>query len=556
MGTSRILRWTAFPGVLAGILYLLLGVAHLFPLPNVNHPSTAWFVFGLIWVFSVALWLTGLYLLHRDTIRWTGFMGYASALAGHIIIGIWLYKADFNIIVAQKNFSLWVGLAIFLSAWGLMMFGTTLIHAERVPHWMIVCWAGGLIVGTTGIGGRWPGYLFLAAIGIIGCSFFIWRGPKKKTDVSGPKSTLIGNGQRLASLDILRGLIMIVMAIDHASFYILKTHSFEIWNLPVTRYVGNSGVFLTRFVTHFCAPGFFFLMGTGIILFAGSRKKQGWSNGKVMRHLVIRGTIIIALEKVLWTTILFGNLEFTKFGVLYALGGAMIASTLFLRFNSIILLCIGLAGMIVSQLIPQLFLNSGIYNHPLSILFAVPRSVGKWINIYPLLPWLSITLLGMVFGKELQKGQEKAYRKLLIAAISCLVLFVIVRGIGGFGNLRPPVGSHWTGFLSLIKYPPSLTFILLTLGVNGLLLILLEKFHHSFGNWKTPVAVFGKTALYFYFAHWFLYSTIGLPFYFIKGNLIWLYAGWAFGLLMLYPICRQYLEFKQKTAPDSIWRFI
>jgi len=162
----------------------------------------------------------------------------------------------------------------------------------------------------------------------------------------------------------------------------------------------------------------------------------------------------------------------------------------------------------------------------------------------------------MVFGKELLKDSGKAYRKLLVAGLICLILFPIVRWTGGFGNFQTPHFGDWIEFLNMVKYPHSLGFTLITLGGNFVLLFLFEKIHCKLEIWKTPLLIFGKTALYFYFAHWFLFSAIGLLFFFIKGNLLWLNAGWAAGLLILYPICKQYLEFKQRTSPDSTWRLI
>ncbi len=210
----------------------------------------------------------------------------------------------------------------------------------------------------------------------------------------------------------------------------------------------------------------------------------------------------------------------------------------------------------MTQMLSQFITDIGFYNHPLAILLLVPKGSGLWINNYPVIPWLSISVLGMVFGKELLKDSGKAYLKLLIAGLICLILFPIVRWTGGFGNFQTPYFRGWIDFLNVVKYPPSLGFTLITLGVNFVLLFLFEKIHSNLRIWKTPLLVFGKTALFFYFAHWFLFSVVGLLFFFIKGNLLWLYSGWAVGLLMLYPVCRQYLEFKQRTSPASIWRFV
>jgi hypothetical protein len=146
---------------------------------------------------------------------------------------------------------------------------------------------------------------------------------------------------------------------------------------------------------------------------------------------------------------------------------------------------------------------------------------------------------------------------MLWAGICFLALFIAVRAIGGFGNFQPANGSGWIDFLNVIKYPPSLVFTLLTLGVDLILLYLFAKAHHFFTKWMKPLPLFGKTALYFYFAHWLLLSALGSVFYYFKfKSLTLMYLGWVLVLLSLYPICRQYLDFKQKTTSDSLWRFV
>ena len=506
------------------------------------------------WQISIMIWLTGIYFWHKSDIQLTGLMGYAMYMAGHLLIVYWLYNSNFVLSEAKKAFSLEAAVGIILYSSGIMTLGTTLINVGYFPRLATLFWVIGLIFVSFGLSN---GLIFLfIAVGMIWCGIYFWIGTRYEK-ISLPSTVnKQENHQRLIPLDLLRGLIIIVMAIDHASLYIRKTHPLEIWNTSVAGYFSNSGAFLTRFITHFCAPGFFFLMGTGMILFAASRKKENWPHGRIVRYLVLRGFLIIFLEKILWATVVWRTLEYTKFGVLFGLGGAMIIGSLLIRFNRFILLILGLAGILITQVLPQFITDIGFYHHPIALLLIVPQGSGVWISIYLVIPWLSILILGMVFGKELLKDSGKAYLKFLVAGLICLILFPIVRGAGGFGNFQTPQSWDWITFLNVVKYPPSLGFILITLGVNFVLLFLFEKIHHKLGIWKTPLLVFGKTALFFYFAHWFFFSATRLPFYLIKGNLLWLYAVWAVGLLILYPICKQYLEFKQRTSPASIWRFV
>jgi uncharacterized membrane protein len=547
----KAIQWSAVLATLGVLIFVSSPFFKFFPFLD---ESILPLIMVIGWQISVAVWLTGIYLWHKSDIQLTGLIGFAMYMAGHLLIVYWLYNSNFVLSEAKKAFSLEAAVGIILYSSGIMTLGSTLINVGYFPRLATLFWVIGLIFVSFGLS---SGLTFLIiAVGMIWCGIYFWIsiGNKKISLPSAENKS--ENHQRFIPLDLLRGLIIIVMAIDHASLYILKTHPLEIWNSSVAGYFSNSGAFLTRFITHFCAPGFFFLMGAGMILFASSRKKKNWSHGRIIRHLILRGCIIIVLEKILWTTVVFRTIGYTKFGVLFGLGGAMLIGSLLIRFNRFVLLILGLAGLLITQVLPQFITDIGFYDHPIAILLLVPQSMGTWINTYPVIPWLSISVLGMVFGKELLKDSDKAYLKLLVAGLICLILFPIVRWTGGFGNFQTPYFRGWIEFLNVVKYPPSLGFTLITLGVNFVLLFLFEKIHYKLGIWKTPLLVFGKTALFFYFAHWFLFSAIGLLFFFIKGKLLWLYAGWAVGLLMLYPICKQYLEFKQRTSPASIWRLI
>ncbi|MBT8350301.1 MAG: DUF1624 domain-containing protein [Deltaproteobacteria bacterium] len=189
------------------------------------------------------------------------------------------------------------------------------------------------------------------------------------------------------------------------------------------------------------------------------------------------------------------------------------------------------------------------------MLFLLPKTGRVWFNLYPIFPWLCIVLIGMAFGKEILKNKEKAFQKLLYAGLISLTVFVIVRFTGGFGNLKDPAGSGLVDFFNVIKYPPALVFTSLTLGVISIILYLFERFEHKFMMVKKPLLVFGQIALFFYFIHWYYFMGLSNPFYIHRGNLIWVYVMWIIGLIFIYPLCKRYLNFKQNTAPGSIWRF-
>ncbi|MEJ2749879.1 MAG: heparan-alpha-glucosaminide N-acetyltransferase domain-containing protein, partial [Anaerolineae bacterium] len=293
----------------------------------------------------------------------------------------------------------------------------------------------------------------------------------------------IVSSNRLSQLDALRGVIIILMALDHANSFIAHGKlEPELWADLFPNYTGQpSYVFITRLVTHLAAPGFFFLMGVGMVLLANSRRQRGWSEGQIARHLLVRGGLLILLQFLLenpaWA---WGNVmtDTTYFGVLYALGGAMIIGVLFLRLPQRWL--VGLSAALVigtPLLLPEVRTGFAAYSLPLR-LWLLPGFSGNVLVLYPIIPWLGVMGLGMGYAKGgilKDEGGTAAYRLALWLGTSALVLFAGLRWWGGLGNIRPPVGGDWVGFLNLVKYPPSLTFLLLTLGVNLVLLALLAR---------------------------------------------------------------------------------
>jgi uncharacterized membrane protein len=188
-------------------------------------------------------------------------------------------------------------------------------------------------------------------------------------------------------------------------------------------------------------------------------------------------------------------------------------------------------------------------------LLIVPGSVGSAFVLYPTIPWLGVTLLGMAFARLLLEHPEKAYRLAGIAGLASLALFPLVRLVGGFGNLRMPAGSTLVDFLNVVKYPPSLSFLLLSLGFDLVLLYLFSRILPQLKTWLRPVVIFGQAALYFFLAHWFLYAAMGLVWN-TPGGLPKTYLAWATGLLLLYPLCKTYEAFKHRMPVTSVWRML
>lgn len=244
--------------------------------------------------------------------------------------------------------------------------------------------------------------------------------------------------------------------------------------------------------------------------------------------------------------------------VLTGLGAAMIVGALLLRLRARPLLALGAGIVLANQALPAALTAWNIPLTPLIRFLLIPGASGPWFFLYSVFGWLGVTLLGMAFGRAWLIHGSRVFRWTLIGGLLALPLFALVRLGGGFGNIRPIEGSGWIGFLNVVKYPPSLALLLLTLGASGILLYLFEQVGAALTRWGKPLLVFGQTALFFYVTHMFIYKVLQILWVGGRGlagvNLFTLYLGWAAGLLLLYPICLIYGQFKHKTPSSSLWR--
>ncbi|NIO70356.1 MAG: DUF1624 domain-containing protein [Anaerolineae bacterium] len=365
---------------------------------------------------------------------------------------------------------------------------------------------------------------------------------------------------RLLPLDALRGLIMVLMALDHANHFIAQQHSpGEYWGgrFPIYH---DTLTFLTRFVTHLCAPGFFFLMGVGMALFANSRRRQGWSEWAIIGHFLIRGGLLIALQLLVvnraWELSPGGWALELYIGVLFALGGTMILGSLLLWLKPKVLLALTAVLVLGTELLtPDPSLWNQVFQ-PLSRLLLVPGGdLELWVN-YPVLPWLELVTFGMVFGHWLVDDPRKAFERALKFGIAFILAFLVLRTLDGFGNIRPRAGNTWIDFLNPVKYPPSITFNLLTMGVNLIIMGLFARASEGLKRFFQPLVVFGRTPLFFYLAHLFLY--VGLGLWLTPGgtSIPKMYPYWLLGLLILYPLCLWYGQLKHRQPANSILHFL
>jgi uncharacterized membrane protein len=151
---------------------------------------------------------------------------------------------------------------------------------------------------------------------------------------------------------------------------------------------------------------------------------------------------------------------------------------------------------------------------------------------------------------------QRAFNRALWLGGTFLLAFLVLRGLDGFGNIRPRSGSTWIDFLNVVKYPPSITFNLLTMGVNLLILGLLARASERLVRWLQPLVVFGRVPLFFYLAHLFLYAGLGLWLVPRGTRLLSMYPYWLLGLLILYPLCLWYGQLKHRQPANSALRFL
>jgi len=368
-----------------------------------------------------------------------------------------------------------------------------------------------------------------------------------------------GTASRLLPLDALRGLIMALMALDHTSLFVAHKHAAgEHWGGEFPAY-SSALPFLTRLVTHLCAPGFSFLMGTGMLLFAQSRRKMGWSRWAVTRHFLIRGALLIALqflvENQAWKLAPGWQLD-VYVGVLFALGGTMILGSLLVWLKPQVLLVLTVVLAVGTELLVPNPVLWGQRNGPFDLLLLLSGGDSRLWSNYPVLPWLKFVTFGMLFGHWLLDDARKAFGRALKLGGALLLAFVVVRYLNGFGNIRPRVGDGWIPFLNVVKYPPSIAFSLLTMGANLLLLGLFGLASAKAQRFLRPLAVFGRAPLFFYVVHLFLYAGLGLWLTPAGTSIAGMYPYWLAGLLLLFPLTGWYGRWKHRQPANSILRFL
>ncbi|HEY5546004.1 MAG TPA: heparan-alpha-glucosaminide N-acetyltransferase domain-containing protein [Gemmatimonadaceae bacterium] len=382
---------------------------------------------------------------------------------------------------------------------------------------------------------------------------------------------------RVASVDIIRGAVMVLMAIDHVRVY-----------AGVPAGGASAGVFLTRWITHFCAPAFIFLAGTSAFLYG--RKHEGLS-----RFLLTRGILLVILEltviRVSWTF----NFDFRQYelaGVIWVIGWCMIAMAALVKLPVRAIAAIGLVIIIGHNLLDgQIFsIAESLGNDVRSILWKVlyaglfaapvqltPQGPNLFV-LYTFFPWIGVMAAGYAFGTIITQEPTRRDRLCLTIGLASIALFIVLRGFNLYGDPSPwsastsqpdgpPQLPAVLSFLNTSKYPASLLFLLMTLGPTIAIIPAVEKARGAVVRWMT---VFGRVPFFYYVLHIPLIHVAAVIVSKVRmGTVVpWLFANhpmasprppagyrWSLGLLylvwlivvvLLYFACRWYADLKAR----------
>ena len=383
---------------------------------------------------------------------------------------------------------------------------------------------------------------------------------------------------RIESIDFLRGMVMIVMALDHVRMYFaLGTWYAEPTDLATTTPL----LFFTRWITHFCAPVFVFLAGTAAFLYGVKRKEireTAW-------FLFTRGLWLVFVELVVvnfaWTFDI--TYSFRILQVIWAIGLSMVALSALVFLPSSLIFAIGMLLVFGHNLLDSITVRGSDIQDMIWYTLHQPNSVfidGTLINfVYPVLPWIGLMALGYVFGTlyKIDFPAQQRRRWLLSLGIAATLLFMLLRAFNGYGeprewNTNPSPVFTVLSFLNTTKYPPSLHFLLMTMGPALVFLALIEPYRNRLPK---PVIVFGRVPFFFYVLHLYLIHILAMLLLVYEGRewseyifsarnltsgrlsdfglpLAAVYVIWIGVIVLLYPLCRLYQRYREKN-PSKWW---
>jgi uncharacterized membrane protein len=387
---------------------------------------------------------------------------------------------------------------------------------------------------------------------------------------------------RLLSVDVLRGLVMVLMALDHTRDF-MSYPGFPPEDMAHT----NGALFFTRFITHFCAPVFAFLAGTGAFL----AKSRGKSLPQVSRFFLTRGLWLVLLEFTL-IDFAWGFVPWAHAGVIWGLGWSMVAMALIVRLPVRWIGVLGLGMIATHNLLDRV---DPAWFGKLSWLWIFLHTPGRipvtanfqFSTRYVLIPWVGVMAAGFAFGSLLLRPDRRKW--ILTLGISATALFFVLRAFNFYGNgiaglpfgyprsagpwsVQPTLWLTVVSFFNTLKYPPSLDYLLMTLGPSLILLGRLDKAKAEHGL-NRILLVFGRVPLFYYVLHLYLIHILAIlaalafrqPV--LHGSVIadfakkpdgyghglpFIYAMWILAVAILYLPSRWFMEFRSRHR-DWTW---
>lgn len=342
---------------------------------------------------------------------------------------------------------------------------------------------------------------------------------------------------RVESIDLLRGAVMVLMVLDHCRDFVGDMRIG-----PTDLATTTPALFLTRWVTHLCAPTFALLAGVGVALRGATRPR-----GEMARYLLIRGIWLIVLDLTWDNVFIFGVPQFLLGVVLWMLGWSMIVLAGLIYLPRAVVGAVAVAMIAGHNLLDGIDPGEGVSGLLWSFLHAPGmRTLPVGIPIllgYPLIPWAGVMAAGYAIGPLFSRPARVRVPVLLAMGIGSIAGFLVLRGLNVYGDPRPwslqrdPLFTLLS-FVNVTKQPPSLLFLLLTLGAAFLLLAALER---GLGPIGAPLRLFGRVPLFFFLMQWPVERVLGVVCPRLDANnLPVVYVSWVVAVVLLYPICRWY----------------
>ena len=383
-------------------------------------------------------------------------------------------------------------------------------------------------------------------------------------------TTLSLSSKRIAAIDLLRGIIMVIMALDHTRDFF---HKDALVADPLNAATTNFILFGTRWVTHFCAPGFVFLSGLSAWL-----QHQRKTTKELSIFLITRGLWLIVFDLFIMSFVFTADIHFSLFilETLWSIGAGMVILGLMIHLPFMAILITGLLIVLGHNLIN---IAEAGRSTPVPLWWNMlhqpgikPLDSGHSLFVfYPMLPWAGLMLLGYCCGKLFTHTEAaKRNRLLLLTGMSAIALFLVLRFINIYGDplawkKQPTALQTFFSFMNVQKYPPSLLFIFATIGP---LLVVLSFIKTTSGNVAKKVMVFGRVPLFYFVVHFFILHVVQIITYLFSGHTVeegmkgstaslfkfsapgegvslgFVYLIWIAIVLLMYPICKWYDSYK------------